>query len=42
MYNFVFMLKTYGPDQDYVSRLIETYKKYNVDSIPLYIVVPPP
>lgn len=40
MYNFVFMLKTYKNDWNYVCRLIETYNKYNRDEIPMYIVVP--
>lgn len=40
MYNFVFMLKTYRKDFEYVKRLIDTYQQYNVDDIPLYIVVP--
>ena len=40
MYSFVFMLKTYSQDQDYVSRLVETYCKYNKDNIRLFIVAP--
>lgn len=40
MYSFVFMLKTYRKDEYYVSRLIETYRKFNRDGIKLFIVVP--
>jgi Family of unknown function (DUF6492) len=38
--NFVFLLKTYIGDIEYVDRLILSYEKYNRDNITLYIVVP--
>lgn len=39
MDKIVFLLKTYARDIMYAQRLIESYEKYNVDQIPLYIVV---
>lgn len=36
----VFLLKTYGNDFLYVKRLIASYRQYNVDDIPMFIVVP--
>jgi hypothetical protein len=40
MQKIVILLKTYKGDIDYIKRLIESFKKYNHDKIPLYIVVP--
>ncbi|MGA2910179.1 MAG: DUF6492 family protein [Candidatus Microgenomates bacterium] len=40
METIVILLKTYVGDIEYVKRLIRTYKRYNADNIPLYIVVP--
>lgn len=40
MYNFGFFLKTYGEDYDRAVRLIDSYEKYNVESLPLYIACP--
>lgn len=40
MHKIVILLKTYVGDIYYVNRLIASYKKYNHDSIPLYIVAP--
>ena len=39
MYNFAFMLKTYREDFLYTKRLVETFVKYNVDNIHLFIVI---
>lgn len=36
----VTMLKTYAGDHEYVARLVPTYRRHNIDSLPLYIVVP--
>lgn len=40
MHNIVILLVTYIGDIEYVKRLIISYKKYNIDRIPLYIVTP--
>lgn len=40
MHKLGFLLKTYKDDIVYVDRLIQSYKKYNTDNIPLYIVAP--
>lgn len=40
MDDLVFMLKTYKEDYAYYKRLIDTFLKYNVDHIRLYVVVP--
>lgn len=34
------MLKTYQGDFKYLKRFLESYKKYNKDEIPLYVVLP--
>lgn len=36
----VTMLKSYAGDYEYVERLVPTYRRHNIDSLPLYIVVP--
>jgi hypothetical protein len=36
----VFMLKTYSKDFLYAQRLIASYRKYNTDLIPMFIVIP--
>lgn len=36
----VFLLPSYIGDIKYVDRLVDSYIKYNVDNIPLYIIVP--
>ncbi len=36
----VTMLKSYAADFDYVARLVPSYRRHNVDGIPLYVVVP--
>lgn len=40
MDNFAFLLVTYKNDFIYAKRLVETYCKYNIDNLPLYIVLP--
>ena len=40
MHKIAILLKTYLGDIKYVERLIDTYRKYNSDNIPLYIVTP--
>lgn len=40
MHKLGILLKTYADDLEYVKRLIPSYNKYNIDDIPLYIVVP--
>lgn len=40
MYKFGMLLKTYVDDVKYVSRLMASFHKHNVENIPLYIVVP--
>jgi hypothetical protein len=39
-YKLVFMLKTYSADLLYAVKLVASYRKYNSDHIPLFIVVP--
>lgn len=36
----LFLLVTYKKDFLYAKRLVETYYKYNIDNLPLYIVLP--
>ena len=38
--NFSFLLKSYHKDISYVNKLVESFDKYNIDSINLYIVIP--
>lgn len=38
MEKFAFFLKTYSVDYDRAVRLIDTYRQYNIESIPLYLV----
>ena len=40
MHNFGFFLKTYRNDYDRAVRLINSYEKYNVESLPLYLACP--
>lgn len=40
MHTIAILLVTYIGDLEYVRRLISSYKKYNVEKIPLYIVTP--
>lgn len=40
MYKIAILLKTYIGDIDYAERMVASYKRYNVDKIPLFIVVP--
>lgn len=40
MHKIAILLVTYIGDIEYVERLIPSYKKYNIDKIPLYIVAP--
>jgi hypothetical protein len=40
MHKIAILLVTYTGDIEYVDRLILSYKKYNIDKIPLYIAVP--
>lgn len=40
MEKIAFLLKTYKDDHIYYKRLVETFFKYNVDHIKLYVVVP--
>jgi len=35
------MLKSYGGDIAYATRLVESFNRFNIEGIPLYIVVPP-
>ena len=39
MYPIVFLLPSYLGDIEYAKRLLISYKKFNVDNIPLYIAV---
>ena len=40
MHKIAILLVTYIGDLEYVERLIQSYKKYNTEKIPLYIVAP--
>lgn len=40
MHNFGIMLKSYLPDIDYTKRFLESFTKYAMEPIPLYVVVP--
>jgi hypothetical protein len=40
MHKIAILLKTYSGDIGYVERLIDSYRNYNRDIIPLYLVVP--
>lgn len=40
MESFAFFLKTYRGDYDRAVRLIDSYKRYNVEQIPMYIACP--
>ena len=40
MLNFAFFLKTYREDYERALRLIDSYQKYNVDAIPLFLMCP--
>jgi len=40
MHKLAILVVTYIKDLEYVERLVKSYKKYNVDRIPLYLVVP--
>jgi len=40
MHKIAILLVTYIGDIEYVERLILSYKKYNIDEIPMYIAVP--
>jgi len=40
MHEFGVMLKSYLPDIEYTQRFIESFKKYAMESTPLYVVVP--
>jgi len=35
-----FMLRSYGPDVTYAIRLVESFRRFNIDSLHLYISVP--
>ena len=37
---FGFLLKTYRVDLDYVARLLYSFKRFNVEQLPLYLVAP--
>ena len=39
-HKLVFMLKSFSNDFLYAQRLIASYRQYNVDGIPMFIVVP--
>lgn len=39
-HDFAFMLKSFAGDFDYAQRLIKSFRAFNVDNIPLFIVVP--
>jgi hypothetical protein len=34
------LLKSYGPDFEYAQRMVASFQEFNIESIPLYIVVP--
>lgn len=40
-HKFCFMCKSYRGDFEYARRLSESFKKYNHDNLPMYIMVPP-
>lgn len=35
-----FMLKTYGADLPYAVRLVKSFQRFNVENLPMYVVVP--
>lgn len=40
MHKLVILVKSYIGDIAYIDRLIKSYNKYNIDNLPLYLVVP--
>jgi hypothetical protein len=40
MTSFAILVKSHGPDRDYVARLLDSFAHHNVDAVPLYLVVP--
>ena len=34
------MLKSYGPDLEYARRLVSSYRQFNADGLPMFVVVP--
>lgn len=40
MTNFAILIKSHEPDRDYAARLLESIRRFNVESIPVYLVVP--
>ncbi|MCX6432173.1 MAG: DUF6492 family protein [Actinobacteria bacterium] len=41
MGSLAMLLKSYGADFEYAARLVESFNRFNVDGLPLYVVVPP-
>lgn len=35
------LIKSHGPDRDYAARLFSSIRRFNVDALPVYVVVPP-
>lgn len=40
MPDIALLLKSYGPDLPYASRLVESFDRYNVEKLTMYVVVP--
>ncbi len=40
MHNVALLLKSYGPDLPYATRLVESFDRYNVEKLTMYVVVP--
>jgi len=38
---FAILIKSHGPDRDYAARLLDSIHRYNVEALPVYVVVPP-
>ena len=41
MTSFAILIKSHLPDRDYAARLLDSIRRYNVESIPVFVVVPP-
>ena len=41
MNTFAILVKSHRPDREYAARLLDSIHRYNVDALPIYVVVPP-
>ena len=41
MTSFAILIKSHLPDRDYAARLLDSIRRYSVESIPVFVVVPP-